>query len=200
MSAAVPLVPSEVPVTADQRVFLYGVTWKEYEVMLAVRGESAVPRMSYLKGTLELMSPSYTHETVKKLLARLVEAYAEERELDLNGFGSWTLRNPLVERGCEPDECYSLGVSKPDCPDLAIEVSWTSGGIDKLEIYRGLGVQEVWIWKAGRIHVYLLRGESYETAERSALLPELDLELVTSFLDRENQTQAVREFRKALRR
>jgi hypothetical protein len=30
-------------------------------------------------------------------------------------------------------------------------VIWTSGGIDKLEVYRRLRVREVWIWKSGRI-------------------------------------------------
>jgi hypothetical protein len=31
----------------------------------------------------------------------------------------------------------------PQVPDIAIEVVWTSGGIDKLEVYRGLDVPEV---------------------------------------------------------
>ena len=41
-------------------------------------------------------------------------------------------------------------------------IAFTSGGIDKLEVYRRLGVQEVWYWRKGRIQPYVLRGEAYE--------------------------------------
>lgn len=83
---------------------------------------------------------------------------------------------------------------------LAIEVVWTSGGLNKLEIYRSLGVGEVWIWERDRgIEVHLLRGGRYEKAPRSALLPELDLTLVERFATAPNQAQAVRAFRAALR-
>ena len=84
------------------------------------------------------------------------------RGIDLYGIRSWTIREKLEERGLEPDECYSLGTELPaERPDLAIEVVWTSGGIDKLDIYRKLGVPEVWIWHREKITVHALRGESY---------------------------------------
>jgi hypothetical protein len=63
-------------------------------------------------------------------------------------------------------------------------VIWRSGGLDKLEIYGRLGVGEVWIWRDGGITVQVLRGEVYEGGARSALFPDLDLELLRSFLDR----------------
>ena len=44
----------------------------------AMRGESSATRVTYLEGELELMSPSFDHETLKKTLGRLIEAYAEE--------------------------------------------------------------------------------------------------------------------------
>ncbi|MGH7297113.1 MAG: Uma2 family endonuclease, partial [Polyangiaceae bacterium] len=76
----------------DNSVFLHGVTWDQLEQILAVRGYAAGPRITYLKGELELMSPSSDHETIKTTLARLVEAYADELGLELNGVGSWTIR------------------------------------------------------------------------------------------------------------
>jgi Uma2 family endonuclease len=85
-------------------------------------------------------------------------------------------------------------------PDLAIEVVWTSGGIDKLEVYARLGVGEVWLWRDGRIEVHVVRGGHYESATRSALFPELDIELLASFLDRPTALQAVRAFREAIRK
>jgi Uma2 family endonuclease len=141
------------PESMDQRVRLDGVPWETYEALLVLRGEGAVPRITYLEGELELMTPSLDHEGLKKRLARLLEAYAEARGIALEGFGSWTLRKTLAERGLEPDECYLLGVpaSPPERPDIAIEVVWTSGGIDKLAVYRGLGVPEVWFRQDGAL-------------------------------------------------
>jgi Uma2 family endonuclease len=184
----------------DQRVFLRDVSWKDLEIILAIRGERSAPRITYLEGALELMSPSVSHEGIKKTLARMLEAYASERGLVLEGFGAWTLRSAPDERAVEPDECYILGSSMKVVPDLAIEVIWTSGGIDKLKVYQGLGVGEVWIWKKSVIQVHLLRGGSYERVEASQLLPEIDLGLMARCVDEaETQTDAVRRFLAAAR-
>jgi Uma2 family endonuclease len=185
----------------DQRIFLHGRTWSEFEILLAVRGDRAGVRMFYLDGEIELISSSVSHEGVKKTIARLIEAYADDRGLEFNGFGSWTLKNGPKERGAEPDECYVIGATNKAKPDLAIEVIWTSGGLDKLSIYAGLGVRELWIWKRpGTISVHALRGEAYEEIARSDLLPELDLEVLAGFIAMPSQSQAVRAYRDSLRR
>lgn len=183
----------------DQRVILRDLGWDEYEAVLTMRGESSAVRIAYLEGALELMSPSRDHETLKTKLARLVEAYAEELGIELEGYGSWTLKRREAERGAEPDECYSIGPAG-EVPDLAIEVIWTSGGLDKLEIYRRLGVREVWVWQRGEIAAFALRGDRYERIARSELLPQIDLDLVRSLLDAPSQSAAVRELRDRLRR
>ncbi len=75
---------------------------------------------------------------------------------------------------------------------------WTSGGIDKLEAYRRLGVGEVWFWKNDAIQIHVLVDDRYETSAKSVALPGLDLALLVSFLDHPTATQAVRAFRAAL--
>jgi Uma2 family endonuclease len=177
---------------------MHGLGWWQFEAMLAIRGDQAGVRLSYLQGDLEIMSPSRTHEIIKKSLARLVEAYAEERGMFFNGLGSMTMKNPAAERGAEPDECYVVGGPSAH-PDLAIEVIWTSGGLDKRRLYAGLGVRELWEWRDGRIEVLVLRGAVWATVARSELLPDLDLALVARLIERDDQTQAVRELRAALR-
>jgi Uma2 family endonuclease len=198
VAARVPQAPVPIPPQVDQRVILSGVNWLQFEAMLAIRGDQPVPRMTYLHGELELMSPSRNHETLKKLFARLLEAYADVTDIELQGYGSMTMRNAPRERGVEPDECYAVGAAK-EHPDLAIEVIWTSGGIDKLDVYRGLGVREVWLWREEVLSIHILKGERCVTSERSEVLPELDLALLASFLKVESQTQAVRQYRAALR-
>jgi Uma2 family endonuclease len=185
--------------TADQRIVTYSVPWSHYEAQLALRGDAPVPRMAYLDGTLELMSPSKDHERAKSYIGRLVEAFALERGIDLSPYGAWTLKSAIKLSGAEPDECYIVGADQSkELPDVAIEVVWTSGGIDKLEIYRRLGVGEVWFWRDGRIEVHVLRQQRYEPVERSPLFPDLDVGLLCSFLDRPTAMQAVRAFRGAL--
>lgn len=193
-------IPEDVAPSHDQRVFLREVPWPTFEAILAARGDAPVPRLAYLHGVLELMTPSDGHEYAKTNVGRLVEAYADETGIDLWGYGSWTLKNPARERGAEPDECYCLGAPHTrDVPDLAIEVAWTRGGLDKLEIYRGLGVAEVWRWEKGKIAVFVLRGEAYEGVERSVAFPGLDLDLVARLATHENPSQAVRELRAHVR-
>lgn len=179
---------------------LYDVSWADFELILQIRGDHGGVRVTYLNGVLELMSPSVDHEGVKTTIGRLLEAYAEEQGLPFNGFGSWTLKRATRARALEPDECYSLSPGRPARPDLAIEVIWTSGGIDKLEVYRGLGIGEVWFWREGAIEVHVLIGDSYERRERSGLLPDLDLVQLARHIDPENQTESVQLYRQALRR
>jgi Uma2 family endonuclease len=199
-SSPLPIPAGEYVPTADQRIVTYGVPWSHYEAQLALRGEGSVPRMAYLEGALELMSPSKDHERAKSYIGRLVEAYAMERGIDLSPYGAWTLKSAPMLSGVEPDECYIVGADQSrQLPDLAIEVVWTSGGLDKLEIYRRLGIGEVWFWKDGRIEIHVLRQERYERVDRSPLFPDLDVGLLCSFLDRPTAIRAVRAFGEALR-
>jgi Uma2 family endonuclease len=190
--------PAVVQHSVDQRVMLRGLSWDDFEAVLAMRGEHAGVRLAFLEGTLELMTPSQDHEILKTKLARLLEAYAEELGLEFEGYGSWTLKGEDRERAVEPDECYSIGPAGR-VPDLAIEVVWTGGGLDKLEIYRRLGVQEVWIWKDGRIAIFVLRDDAWEQIPGSEILPQVDVALVESLLDAPTQTAAVRALRARLR-
>jgi Uma2 family endonuclease len=161
-----------------------------------------VPRFAYLRGQLEIMTPSLSHESIKSRIGRLLEVWCLENNVDFSPYGSWTLENKSAEAGLEPDECYVFGASatEPDRPDLAIEVVWTSGGVKKLEIYQQLGVQEVWFWRKNRIAVYLLApdGREYVEAEQSRFLPGIDLAQLLSFLDRPSASQAMREYRALL--
>ena len=166
--------------------------------LLTIRGDHSAPRFTYNKGILEIMSPSRDHETIKSLMGRLIEAYCLERDIRFMPVGSWTLKERKEERAAEPDECYIFGTEPAELPHLAIEVEWTSGRLNKLEVYRKLGVQEVWYWRRGRIEPYGLCDDQYQLLEYSNLLPELDLQLLRTFLDRPTAYDAIRDFRAAL--
>jgi hypothetical protein len=77
-------------------------------------------------------------------------------------------------------------------------VVWTSGGLNQLEIYRKLGVREVWFWRRGQLTAHVLSDEAYAEAPESTVLPGIDLAELASFLDRPTASQAIREYRAAL--
>jgi Uma2 family endonuclease len=184
----------------DRRFVLHGVPWETYVSLRDTLDEQGSGvRMTYLEGTLELMSPSRNHEDYKTIIARLVEAYAEERDLDLRGFGCMTFRKKAKRRGFEPDECYSLG-RLGGRPDIAIEVVISSGLVDKLSVYHGLDVPEVWVWGDGKLTVHRRTAQGYSVRARSKVLPELDLVHLARFVALDaNQTQQVKAYRRSLR-
>jgi Uma2 family endonuclease len=187
----------------DQHVILNGMAWQDFEALLAIRGDRAGARMYYLDGAIEIMVPAKIHEYRKKTLARLLEPWALETDVDLNGFGSWTLKKELKEAGAEPDECYILGRSTDkEVPDLVIEVEWSRvTGLPKHEIYARLGVRELWtLKKNGRLLVRVLEKSKYAERASSKLLPKLDLGWLLSFAEIEPQSRAVRALRDALRK
>ena len=170
--------------TADERIVMYHVSWDGFETFLRLRGDRSRPRVTYLDGALELMSPSLDHEFIKSRLGAIIEAYFIALGIGFNGFGSWTIKGDPEKAGVEPDECYVFGPSRSQTrPDLAIEVVWTSGGIDKLEVYRRLGVPEVWFWIDRKISIHALVDHGYETRPRSACAPALDFNLLYDLIE-----------------
>lgn len=102
--------------------------------------------------------------------------------------------------GCAPAACAGLGATPEakDRPDLVIEVVWTSGGLDKLEIYRRLGVGEVWFWKRDALSVHVLVDGRYQPRAHSVCLPELDLDLVCRLVSVDPLNEAIRQLRESL--
>ena len=188
--------PRELP---EQRMLIYGVRWKDY-VILREALDTPGLRMTFCEGALELMSPSRTHELRKTTIARLVELYAVLRDLPLVGYGSTTFRNEAKERGAEPDECYRVGTLMKDgeIPDIALEVIYLSPLLDKLHVYRGLGVPEIWLFEDGAFKLFRLTDAGYERIERSVFLPDLDFKMLEELAVRDDQHEALRELRTRL--
>jgi Uma2 family endonuclease len=186
----------------EQRVVLHGVPWEQYVALLRTIGDKGTPRTAYLDGELEIMTHGWRHEWVKKLLARLVEAYADAADISLNGFGNKTFKRKMKRAGCEPDECYIVGPRKSSAADFAIEVVVTSGDLDKLEIYRRVGIREVWFWEDGKLSVHVLGEDgSWRAMRRSPTLPGFPIAMAERTVietDESHQSEAVRQFRKSL--
>jgi Uma2 family endonuclease len=183
----------------EERQMISSVSWEQYEALLADLGDNPAYHVTFLDGTLEITSPSRRHEITAENIGRLLEAYLEETRRRFWGLGSTTFRRAATKGGTEPDKSYNLETEK-DVPDLAIEVIVTSGGVDKLEIYKRLGVTEVWFFQDNRFVVYHLQGEAYERMATSALLPDLDLAMLADYAMQPDPLDALMEYRRRVRR
>lgn len=167
----------------EQRVVLDNITWEIYEHLLAAHRDRSVPRFTYDRGQLEMISPSAEHERLKETVTLLVNIVAEERGIDLEGFGSMTLRRADIARGVEPDACFYLanlgrvkGKTEIDLridppPDVVIEIDITHPSLDKFVIFGHLGMPELWHHDGNRLRIFRLVGTDYvEQAESVALL------------------------------
>lgn len=154
--------PPPVPAPGPRRrrpgrsVVIPNVDWDTYEKLLAAFGDRRNPRLTYDRGELEIMVPSFEHDSDAAVLARLAETLTEELGLPVIAGGSVTVKWKKAHKGIEPDRCFWIanaarmaGVRQLDLkvhppPDLGIEVDVTSSSLNRLRIYARLGVAEVW--------------------------------------------------------
>ena len=181
----------------EERQTITGVNWNNYEALLNDLGDSLQYRVTYLDGVIELISPSRRHEIRKTIIGSLLEIYFQEKRIRYFPLGSTTFRKQAKRGGVEPDESYCIGIEK-EVPDLAIEVVVTSGGIDKLEVYKRLAVAEVWFFQNNQA-VYHLRDENYELVAKSELLPNLDLSILAEYVIVEDPLDAAIAFREKIK-
>lgn len=195
----------------QQRFILYDVPWRTYERLLRVFSDRPGVRLTYDRGTLELMTLSYEHESSGYLLGRFVDTLTEELNLPVSGGGSTTFRRRRRRRGLEPDACWwiasealvrgkstiDLRVDPP--PDLALEVDVTRSSLDRLAIYAALGIPEVWRLEDLALTCRLLGSDGrYVVSHTSRVFPGLALADLTPFLALRGQMDnnaVIRQFR-----
>jgi Uma2 family endonuclease len=192
-----------------EHLVLYDVPWEAYEAILAAMGDRRL-RHSYDHRVLEIMSPLKRHDRAKKLVARMLEAMALELDIDIQSIGSTTLRKRAKEMGLEPDECYYVAhepqvrdkadydAERDPPPDLAIEVDVTSSSVNRMPIFAGLGIPEVWRLDQGVLTFYGLRRDGkYLKIARSKAFPLVTPAIIERFLaaqHRFGENQLIRKF------
>jgi Uma2 family endonuclease len=145
------------------------------------------------------------HKTVKKRIAALalLKLYLLMAGYDFTPTGSMILERETGLAKREADESYKLAPQRARL-DLAVEVVFSSGGINKLEAYRRLKISEVWFWEDGVLEIYHLRGEGdqrqYERIAASAPVPGIDVELLVRCINLTNHVEAVRTWQQAIQK
>lgn len=171
---------------SEGRVVLRNVGWETYEMLVEEDPGRSAPRFFYDRGELEIVSPSFEHESVADIIAALVDRLAMELEIDMVSARSTTFKREDLLRGFEPDASFyfpenaakvrgkqrlSLDTGDPP-PDLVVEVDITSPSSSKLPIYARLGVAEVWRHDGSRLATLELRQRNDEEEACYAEVPE----------------------------
>ena len=193
---------------------LDGITWDEYERLLA--GLSGRPglRAAYDTGRIEIVSPTHEHEIYKALVSRAVHVMAEELEVPVELSGATTFKRKELLKGAEPDESFyvknaaaiigktqiDLAIDPP--PDVVVEIDVTSESESKFPIYAALGVAEIWRFNGERAWMYELRGNQYIEIDSSLVFPILTLAALAQVLKQgktQGQSAALATFRQWVR-
>ncbi|MCD8490147.1 MAG: hypothetical protein LRZ84_26300 [Desertifilum sp.] len=66
------------------------ISWEQYEQLLTSTGDRRSYRLTYDRGTLEMIMPSETHEILIRLMDWIVSTLCEELALNLKTIGSTT--------------------------------------------------------------------------------------------------------------
>jgi Uma2 family endonuclease len=198
------------PISFDDQTLL-DVEWETY-CRLRDDPSNDHLRMTYLDGTLTIMSPDPIHEEAADLLALVVRGTAAGSGLAIKGLRTTTLRRGITPRkgsGKDPDNAFYVGphvepmssfrkrkkegqepkskldlnVDRP--PDLAIEIDNSRDSADSLPVYARLGLPEVWRYDVDDDAIRFLRlgPDGYAEIDRSLCLPKLTPMLVIQALD-----------------
>lgn len=189
---------------------LHDIDWGTYTRLLRAFDRRRGFRLTFDRGTLEIMSPLWEHERPAYLLGRLIDVLTDELQMPCEPGRSVTLRRRRKNRGLEPDNCYwianvgrlagkthlDLRIDPP--PDLAIEVDITQSSLDRMGIYAALGVTEVWRATSAGLTFHILEAGVYQERPRSLSFPQLasaDLVGFLAQLGHKGTTALVAEFR-----
>ena len=206
MSVTVPV--QTIKLTPGSQITIPNLSWQDFEQILIDLGEKRNSRITYYRGTLEIMSPLALHERPHRIIAYILTAILDIQGRNWEDFGSTTLKRPEIA-GIEPDTCFyiqnadlmqgctNLDLKEYPPPDLAIEADVTSR--TTLDAYEAMGVPEVWIYRNKQLKIYLLSNQGYTETSISPTFPDLPLtELIPQLVEKainEGTSKMLRDLR-----
>jgi len=173
--------------------------------------------MAYHDGVLEIMSPEYLHDHGSRRLYDIVAAYCVAFGVPCEAAGSTTFSKgqPGEDKGKgkEADESFFVGAEAVKAvlgkdtldldfdppPSLWVEVDNWGSSKARLPLYDGLGVPEVWRYRARKQTLWIgrLAGDEYEEVDASVVLPGLTPAMVSEIM-REGATLDLTSWRRFL--
>lgn len=196
----------------DQVVILPKVSWKTYKQLSAETPPGSGVRLTFDQGCLQIMSLSSGHEMPNRHLADLVNMMTELLDLEVCPVGSTTFEREDLARAFEPDSAFyfrsaarmaandNIRLPHDPPPDLVIEVDISRRSLNKLPLFAAVGIEEVWRYDGGRVHMYLLNADgAYDAAARSRWLAPLTPDAATGLLHARRAETRLARWRQAVR-
>jgi Uma2 family endonuclease len=196
-----------------QRFVFSDVDWPFYqEISRRLEGRGAF--VTYYKGRLEVVTTSLLHELTSGLIAIMISVMAEEADIPMMAAKRSTLDREDLDEGTEPDESFYIanelrmrGRTKIDLavdppPDLAIEVEVTRRLGARRNIYRDLGVPEIWVYGAAGLQVQIRQDGNYVDVASSPTFPLVASQEMTECIRaglKQDQTAFTKAFRRRVR-
>jgi Uma2 family endonuclease len=187
---------------ADWSMYLQALDW--------LNGNRAF--VTFYRGRLEIVTPSFQHDRTATLLLKAVTILAEETGKPLVSARSTTLQREDLLAAVEADDAFyiehanlmssrrrDIKLPEDPPPDLVVEVEVTHRLKERIDIYRELGVPELWRYSERGLEVLLNRRDHWEKAARSPTFPQLSPEEISGFISAglsQEETSWAKGFRK----
>jgi Uma2 family endonuclease len=194
---------------AAQRVVVQDLDWQDYVQLGNILCDRPALRLTFDRGTLEIMVTSREHESFKTRLGRLIEILAEVFDRSIEPGGNMTFQREDLQKGLEGDNCWWIehaaqvlgkltwdsAVDPP--PDLLLEVEVSRAALPRMAIYAALKVPQVWCFDGQSLRVYLLQLDgTYLQASESPTFPGIPVAEIVRFLQPQRDYVALqRDFR-----
>jgi Uma2 family endonuclease len=181
-------------IAADERVVLPHVSWETYERLLTDDEGRRVPRMTYDRGVLELVTPSMPHDLDGAVITRIVDIVSAMLGIPVQSTPTTTFRRQDLERGFEADASFyvqneahirgkrELDLTVDPPPDLVLEMEMSRSALNKLALFASMGIPEVWRCDGQRVAIFVLDQDRYRESPASLAIPALTSEVLTRFL------------------
>jgi Uma2 family endonuclease len=199
---------------AESRFVLDGISWTGYTALRkALDGRRIF--LSYIDGTLEIMTVSLEHERYKTKFHLLVFCLAQHFGKDVESAGSVTQHRKDLKKGVESDDCYyiasldrirgkkRLDLHRDPPPDLSVEVDVTHSSQLRMRIFAAIKIPEVWRFDGRRLEVNVLVNGDYEERDESPTFPGIPIAKLVKFVllgVAKGELEMVKRFQKWLKK
>lgn len=192
----------------EKRVALHSLTWGAYQQIHQALPQMRAARLTYDRGTLEIVMPLEDHEHASELIGLFIRILVGSMGLKLKSMRSTTLDREDLDRGAEPDNAYyiqnqprvagrTVDLAQDPPPDLVVEVDITHTDIDKNQLYAAMGVPEFWRYNGQSWRIYRLQAGVYQACDRSPTFPWVEKSHLYQFLEhaQQDEIEAEKAFR-----
>ena len=188
--------PDCLPAIPEERFVVHGISWQAYLAISDALADRSAPRLTYVRGNLEFMTPLSSHEMYKKRLGRLIETLAEECGLRIETAGSMTFRREDLEHGFELDDCFwieheaavrgklAYDPQRDPPPDIGLEIEISRSALNRMALFAAVRVAQVWRFNGQSLWVEVLQPDgTYLRADRSPTFPWAPLDEIVPFVE-----------------